>query len=119
MARHRRHSIELKRQVAQAYLGGESLRNLARQYDISRNLIREWVRKYEAGAFDAEAEAEATLHEYQAKIAQLERKVGQLTMELDFVKGALAQARAENDGPTSLIAGPKASESGPEWIRVF
>lgn len=30
------------------------MRNLARQHDISCNLSREWVRKYEAGAFDAE-----------------------------------------------------------------
>jgi transposase-like protein len=53
--RHRRHSIELTRPVAQSYLMGESLKGLAREHDISHNLIREWVRKYEAGAFDAEA----------------------------------------------------------------
>ena len=112
--RHRRHSIDLKRQVAQSYLAGESLKGLARDHDISRNLIREWVRKYEAGAFDAEAEAEATLHEYQAKVAQLERKIGQLTMELDFVKGALEHARSEKDAPTSIVSGPKGSASdGP------
>ena len=51
---------------------------LAKQHDVCRNLIRLWVKKYEAGEFDAEAEAARTLHEYQAKIAALEGKVGQL-----------------------------------------
>ena len=50
--------------VAQAYLEGESLHGLAKRYDVSRNLIRLWVKKYEAGEFDAEAEAAATLQEY-------------------------------------------------------
>ncbi|MCX5496187.1 hypothetical protein OSH11_15855 [Kaistia dalseonensis] len=40
MARHRTHSIEFKRQVAQDYLAGETLHGLARRHDLSRNLIR-------------------------------------------------------------------------------
>ena len=114
MRRHRRHSIEFKREVAQAYLDGQSLYGLAKQHDVCRNLIRLWIKKYEAGEFDAEAEAAKTLHEYQAKLAALERKVGQLTMELDFLKGALEQARSPSDGPMSIVAGPMASRSsGP------
>jgi transposase len=111
MRRHRRHSIEFKRQVAQAYLDGESLYGLARQHDIDRSLIRLWVKKYQGGEFDAEAEAARTLHEYEAKIAQLERKVGQLTMELDLLKGALVQARSPSATPTSIVAGPAACPS--------
>ncbi len=57
MARHRSHSVEFKRQVAQEYLGGETLHGLARRHDISRNLVRVWVEKYEAGAFDEDANA--------------------------------------------------------------
>ncbi len=57
MARHRSYSIEFKRQVAQEYLGGESLNGLARRHDVSRNLIRVWIAKYEAGAFDDEFQA--------------------------------------------------------------
>ena len=59
MARHRSYSIEFKRQVAQEFLGGETLYGLARRHDVSRNLIRVWVAKYEAGAFDDEAQATA------------------------------------------------------------
>jgi len=57
MAKHRTHSIEFKRQVVQEFLGGETLHGLAKRHDISRNLIRIWVPKYEAGDFDDDAVA--------------------------------------------------------------
>jgi transposase len=38
-------------------MAGETLHTLARRHDISRNLVRLWVRKYEAGAFDDDARA--------------------------------------------------------------
>ena len=40
MPRHRRHSIEFKRQVVAEYQAGESARVLGRRHDLSRNLIR-------------------------------------------------------------------------------
>ena len=51
MAKHRTHSIEFKRQVAQEFLAGETLHGLAKRHDVCRNLIRVWVQKYEAGDF--------------------------------------------------------------------
>jgi transposase-like protein len=50
MAKHRIHSIEFKRQVALDFIAGETLHGLAKRHDISRNLIRIWVKKLEAGA---------------------------------------------------------------------
>jgi transposase len=38
--------------VAQEYIAGETLHGLAKRHDLSRNLIRIWVAKFEAGAFD-------------------------------------------------------------------
>nr|WP_286157261.1 transposase [Sinorhizobium sp. RAC02] len=55
MAKHRIHSMEFKRQVAQEFIAGETLHGLAKRHDVSRNLIRIWVRKYEEGAFDGAA----------------------------------------------------------------
>ena len=40
MARHRSHSIEFKRQVAQEFIAGETLHGLAARHGVSRNLIR-------------------------------------------------------------------------------
>ena len=65
MAKHRTHSMAFKRQVVQEYLAGETLHGLARRHDLSRNLIRIWVDKYEAGAFDEDAEAANTIQEYE------------------------------------------------------
>ena len=57
---HRTHSIAFKRQFVQEYLAGETLHGLARRHDLSRTLIRIWVDKYEAEAFDEDAEAADT-----------------------------------------------------------
>jgi transposase len=73
MAKHRTHSIEFKRQVAQEFLAGETLHGLAKRHDICRNLTRVWVQKYEAGAFDEDAAAADLLQQYEARIAALER----------------------------------------------
>jgi transposase len=57
MAKHRSHSIEFKRQIAQEFIAGETLHSLAKRHDVSRNLIRIWVKKLEAGASDEDARA--------------------------------------------------------------
>src|SRR5262245_48844605 len=62
-APHLQHRIE--RQV----LLGETLHALAKRHDLSRNLIRIWVAKYEAGAFEDDIRAADLLQEYEAKIA--------------------------------------------------
>ena len=111
MVKHRSHSIEFKRQVAQEFIAGETLHGLAQRHDLSRNLIRIWVAKYEAGAFDEDAGAADLLQAYEAKIAALERMVGRQALELEFLKGALRSARSPRSGPTSVIAGPPASPS--------
>jgi len=87
MAHYRTYSIEFKRAVVQQFLAGEiSLLGLAKQHRVGRNLIRLWLVKYEAGEFNEEAAMAASLEEYEARIAMLERKVGQLTMENDVLK---------------------------------
>jgi transposase len=51
-------------------------KGLSKRHDISRQLIRVWVQKYEVGALDEDAQAADLLQEYEAKIAALERMVG-------------------------------------------
>ena len=43
------------------------------------------------------------------KIAELERKVGQLTMEIDLLKKGVQLARRPNDDSYSIVSGPKVS----------
>ena len=52
MAKHRTHSVEFKRQVSQEYLSGETLHGLSKRHNVSRNLIRIWVDKFQAGALE-------------------------------------------------------------------
>ena len=112
MAKHRTHSIEFKRQVAQEFLAGETLHGLAKRHDICRNLIRVWVQKYEAGAFDEDAAAADLLQQYETRIAAaLERLVGKQALELEFVKGAVRSAPRPKGANTSVIVGPRASAS--------
>jgi transposase len=109
MARYRVYSIEFKKQVVQEYLGGEPLHRLGKRHQISRNLIRIWIAKYEAGEFDDDETAAAMLAEYEARIALLERKVGQLTLENDLLKKTLPQLRLKNGDAGSIVSGPSVS----------
>jgi transposase-like protein len=111
MARHRTHSVAFKRQVAQEYVAGETLHSLAKRHDLSRNLIRLWVQRYEAGTFDEDATAADLVQEYEARIAALERLVGKQALELEFLKGALRSVPRPRSAPTSVIAGPAACPS--------
>lgn len=111
MVKHRSHSIEFKRQVAQEFISGETLHALAKRHDVSRNLIRIWVRKFEAGAFDDDAQAADLLEDYEAKIAALERLVGRQALEIEFLKGALKSAPRPRSASTSVITGPVAYPS--------
>ncbi|UVK48947.1 transposase (plasmid) [Mesorhizobium sp. AR07] len=111
MAKHRTHSIEFKRQVSQEYFGGETLHALSKRHDISRNLIRIWVEKFQAGALDEDAAAADLLQAYEARIAALERLVGKQALELEFLKGALHARPRQRNGPTSATTGPMVSPS--------
>jgi transposase len=114
MARYRTHTIEFKRQVAEEHLcQGTSLNQLARRHDISRELLRIWVRKYEAGELASNGPGKADRRVLEAKIAGLERKVGQLTMELDLLKKGLASARRPRGASSCVVSGPKPAASEP------
>ena len=111
MPRHRSHSVDFKRQVVAEYHAGETLYALSRRHDLSRNLIRIWVEKVEAGALDQDVASAELLTEYEARIVALERLVGRQALEIEFLKGAQASARLPRSGPTSVIIGPAACPS--------
>lgn len=111
MARHRSHSTAFKRQVVQEYLAGETLHGLAKRHDISRNLIRIWLQKHDAGALDDEAVAADAIEAYEARIAALERLVGKQALEIEFLKGALKHAPRSKGATTSVVIGPVVSPS--------
>ena len=111
MPRHRSHSVEFKRQVVAEYHAGESLYALARRHDLSRNLIRIWIEKAEAGALDQDVASAELLTAYEARIAALERLVGRQALEIEFLKGDQKSAPSPRSAPTSVIGGPQGSPS--------
>ena len=118
MARHRSFSFEFKRQVVLDFLEGrEGMRELARRHSLSRNLLRLWVQKYEAGELTDEVVDAVRIAEYEGKIAELERKVGQLTMEVDLLKKGAQLGRQRSVVTSSIVCGPKASPSREDAAR--
>jgi transposase-like protein len=111
MRKHRRYSIEFKRQVVADYLAGESASALARRHDLSRHLVRVWVEKAEAGELDQDVAAADLLVAYEAKIAALERLVGQQTLEIEFLKKAQKLARSRTSAASSASIVPPGSPS--------
>ena len=84
-----------KKQIVQEYAAGATLNGLAREHDLSRNLIRIWVAKSESGEFDPDVEAATLLADYEAKIVALERMVGRQALEIELLKRALQQGRSQ------------------------
>lgn len=109
---YRRHSPQFKLQLCHDIREGTIGRKEAqRKYTLSANLVQLWLTQYDRGELDAD-EVEATLvTEYEAKIAALERKVGQLTMELDLLKKAPRLRVVTGSETSSIVTGPKAAPS--------
>ena len=99
MRKHRSYPVEFKRQVAQEYLAGETLHGLAKRHEINRNLVRIWVAKYEAGSFDNDVIAAELVQTQEARIAALERLVGKLLLENEFLRGLRATHRGREARP--------------------
>ena len=97
-------------------MAGETLHALAKRHDVSRTLIRVWIKRLEAGALDEEAQAADLLQEYEAKIAALERLAGKQALEIEFLKGALRSAPRPRSATTSVITGPTASASPKDAV---
>ena len=81
------------------------------EYSLSANLVQLWLTQYDRGELDGEEVEASVLADYEAKIASLERKVGQLTMELDLLKKAPRLRLVSSSESSSIVSGPKAAPS--------
>jgi len=81
----RQFSKELKLQVVQELETGLSLVEVSRRHEVHPNLIRKWRELYRENGDRAFA-GHGNAYREEAKIAALERKIGQLTMENEFLK---------------------------------
>lgn len=113
--RHKRYSVDFKLQLVGEYLTGEgSLKGIAGRHGVNHTTLLYWVNKQQRGELTDDDHLEDQLRESEAEIAALERKVGQLTMELDALKRGLRATRALPNAALSLISGPTVSPSGED-----
>jgi transposase len=112
MRARRRYSEEFKRQVCEEYLSERAgVAQLSRRHELSPSLIRIWIGKYEQGGFAEDARPSVHEKQLAARVAELERKIGQLTLENDLLKKLEAHARRQRSVRPSVISGPEPSRS--------
>ena len=92
----RNHSPQFKAKVAVAALRGEkTLAELSEQFDVHPNQITQWKQQAlenMAAVFDKGAGGQAA----EAELKELHAKIGQLTLENDFLERAFGKARLPN-----------------------
>ena len=115
-------SREFKLEAAARMEAGERVSALSRELGVCRKLLYEWRDRLRAGGAEAlrpkgrprtsetlaapASEAEAS----RRKIAELERKVGQQALMIDFFRGALQRieaSRQASDGPGGTASSPR------------
>ena len=125
---HRSFSLEFKRAILARLAGGEVVSALAAEIGVHRQLIYKWrdaerdgslgrrrgpPTKAERLAREAGLAESSELELARRKIVELERKVGQQAVDLDFFQRALRHF----EGPRPASEGPGATRSSPRSRR--
>ena len=106
------YSRDLKIAVMRALDAGSATGEIARKYQLSPKLIERWRGEWRAQgelAFPGVGRrriADSAPVDENRRIAELERKIGQLTMENDFLKKALQHFRDHH--PPAVVNGADA-----------
>ena len=96
MGSRRSFTKEFKQSVVQQ-LNSRSAAQVCRENDIQQNLLHRWKKEYESNPQEA-FQGKGKIWKEEAKIAQYERLIGQLYIEIDLLKKrteSLRQLRAE------------------------
>src|SRR3981081_1157109 len=89
----RNHTPTFKAKVALAALKGDrTLAQLAAQFDVHPNQITSWKAQLEEGAADVFGPGGKGAAQPAVDVKSLHAKIGELTLENDFLEGALGKA---------------------------
>lgn len=93
MSTRRKFTAEFKAKVALEALGGElTLAQLASKYDVHPNVVSSWKRQAQAGMVDVfSGKSEKRDRSHDEEVKDLHAKIGQLTIEKDFLQRAFAR----------------------------
>lgn len=112
MRNQRSFSLEFKRQVVEELMSGESRpAQLCRRYNITSSVIYHWKKQYSRGKFNNEPTEEGALRD---RVEKLERLVGRLTLENEFLKKGLEHSLSQSrrNGRSSGYGDASVSPSG-------
>jgi transposase len=84
----RKFTKEVKLAAVQRLETGSSIAEVARAFEVNPNVLHRWRREFRHGPRNAFPGMGKRRWD-ETKIAQLERKVGQQAVEIDFLKGCL------------------------------
>src|SRR6202051_1178514 len=90
----RKFTKELKLAAIQQLETGSSAAEVARAFEINPNLLHRWRKEFRHGPANAFPGGGKRRWD-ETKVAQLERKGGQQTLEIDFLKGCLQRIAEE------------------------
>jgi transposase len=108
----RRFTREFKLAAIQRLEQGISIAEVARALEVNPNVLDRWRREFRQGpgnAFPGHGQRRWS----EGRIAELERKIGQQTLEIDFLKGCLQRIeeqrmlQASNGNPQSTARSGK------------
>ena len=108
------YSRELKVAAMRALDGGATRAEIARKYQLSPVLLERWRGEWRAKgdlAFPGVGHRGVDLPDGERRVSELERKIGQLTMENDFLKKALLHFREQH--PPAVVSGAVACLKKP------
>jgi transposase len=89
----RNHAAAFKAKVALAAIKGDrTLAELAEQFDVHPNQITTWKAQLESGAADIFGSNGSATAQPPIDVKSLHAKIGELTLENDFLEGALNKA---------------------------
>jgi transposase len=95
----RQFTREFKLQVVREVEAGKPPAQVAREYQVHPTVLRRWQQEHQHYAERAFA-GQGHSYKEEARIAELERLVGQLTLENALLKKALLRLEARGHGPT-------------------
>ncbi len=108
----RRFTREFKLAAIQRLEQGISIAEVARALEVNPNLLHRWRSEFRQGpgnGFPGQGQRRWS----EGRIAELERKIGQQTLEIDFLKGCLQRIeeqrmlQASNGNPQSTVRSGK------------
>lgn len=118
-------SREFKLKALERIRRGETIASLSQEFGVHRQLIYKWKDAYRDGVVPAPVgrpakavalarravgDGPSELEAARRRVAELERKVGQQALELDFFRGALRRieaSRQPSNGPGETGSSPR------------